>query len=94
MRPGELRPASRIADFSCADNRGSPGNDLFILNHFLTGPLGASPQLAGQVNYNDPFIDRALECQAFQGRIPNFVTVDYYDVGDLFEAVAALNQAP
>jgi len=31
--------------------------------------------------------DRARECGAFHGRIPNFVTVDYYEIGDVFDVV-------
>ncbi|MBI5488468.1 MAG: hypothetical protein HY905_14135 [Deltaproteobacteria bacterium] len=77
-------------DFSCARNRGSDGNLLFIFNHFLTNPV-ADPDLAEQVNYNPLLIDRLHECQAGSGRLPNFVTVDFYDLGDLFAAVDALN---
>ncbi len=79
-----------IEEFSCADNRGDPGNDLFILNHFLTAPLGTE-NLAEMVNFNPVLSDRASECQTFAGRIPNFVTVDFSDVGDLFSVVDDLN---
>jgi hypothetical protein len=77
-------------DFSCAPNRGDPGNGLFILNHFLTQLVG-SADLARQVNFNPPFLDRALQCQAERNRLPNFVTVDFYDIGDVFYVVDALN---
>ncbi len=80
-----------VGDFTCADNRGSPNNDLFILNHFLTGALGASPDLAAQANANPFFVDRALECQTYYGRIPNYPTVDYYEIGNVFDVTAALN---
>jgi hypothetical protein len=77
-------------DFSCAINRGSPANSLFILNHFLTRFVG-SPVLADMVNHNPLFIDRAEQCLSESGRLPNFVTVDYYDIGDLFPVVQNLN---
>ena len=77
-------------DFSCADNRGSPTNDLFILNHFLTGVFG-SPALAAQVNGNPFLIDRAQECEAFHSTSATFVTVDFYEIGDVAAAVASLN---
>ena len=77
-------------DFSCAINRGSMANSLFILNHFLTRFVGA-PNFAEMVNHNPLFIDRALQCQAESGRLPNFVTVDYYDIGDVFSVVDKLN---
>lgn len=77
-------------DFSCAPNRGDPANSLFILNHFLTRTVGA-PRLAEMVNHNPLFIDRALECMEANSRLPNFVTVDFYDIGDLFGVVRELN---
>lgn len=75
---------------SCAPNRGNPGHPLFILNHFLTQVVG-SPQLADQINHDPLFVDRALACQAARSRLPNFVTVDFYDIGDVFSVTAVLN---
>jgi len=77
-------------DFSCAKNRGSLANPLFILNHFLTRAVG-SPALAEMVNHNPLFLSRAQQCQAESGRLPNFVTVDFFDIGDLFAVVETLN---
>ena len=74
-------------DFSCAHNRGSPSNDLFILNHFLTAVFGA-PELAEMVNHDPLLSDRILECEAFQSTVANFVTVDFVEIGDVFTAVA------
>jgi len=78
------------SQFSCNRNRGSAANPLFILNHFLTNFIG-SPALAEQVNHNPLFINRALQCEAESGRLPNFVTVDFHDIGDVFEVVNTLN---
>ncbi len=78
------------SQFSCNRNRGSLSNPLFILNHFLTNFIG-SPALANQVNHNPLFIDRALQCESESGRLPNFVTVDFHDIGDLFDVVDTLN---
>lgn len=82
--------ASVPADFSCADNRGDPGSPLFILNHFLTEIFG-SPDLADQVNHNPFLIDRAVECETFHGQSATFVAVDFSSIGDVHQAVAALN---
>ncbi len=82
--------AETIADFSCAPNRGDPQNPLFIFNHFLTQTL-AVPDQAPTVNANPFLLDRARECMQADGSLPNFVTVDFYDQGDLFAAVRALN---
>ena len=79
-----------VSGFTCEDLRGEPGNDLFILNHFLTRTIG-HPSFAELVNFDPFFVERARECEAFHGRIPNFVTVDYHEIGDVFEVVAALN---
>lgn len=78
------------AQLSCAPNRGNPSHPLFILNHFLTQTVGR-PDLAEQINYNPLFIDRALACETSRSRLPNFVTVDYYDIGDVFPVTAELN---
>jgi len=78
-------------DFVCTPNRGDPANPLFLLNHFLTGPLGGSPDFAEMVNYNPLFVDRARQCEEEREALPNFVAVDFYDIGDLFDVVDALN---
>ena len=82
--------ASAPEDFSCAHLRGSPSNELFILNHFLTDVFG-SPELAETVNHNPFLLDRALDCQMFHETAANFVTVDFVDIGDAHDAVDALN---
>lgn len=82
-----------VQELSCDPNRGDPDNPLFILNHFLTAPV-AFPELAEQVNHNPLLWDRALGCQAEAGHLPNFVTVDFYDIGDVLAVVDALNQVP
>ncbi|MGI9602627.1 MAG: hypothetical protein ACR2QE_12130 [Acidimicrobiales bacterium] len=78
------------ADFSCAPNRGSTTNPLFILNHFLTDVFG-SPALAQQVNFDPLLSDRLAECEQFHDTPANFVTVDFADIGDVHAAVLALN---
>ena len=78
-------------DLVCDPNRGDPSNPLFLLNHFLTRPLGGLPEFAEMVNYNPLFVERALQCEDERNAIPNFVAVDFYDIGDLFEVVDTLN---
>lgn len=80
-------------DFSCAPNRGSTSNPLFILNHFLTSPF-ASPALAEMVNHNPFFVDRAEQCRDESGDLPNFVTVDFENIGDVYDVVRSLNGLP
>jgi hypothetical protein len=78
-------------DLVCDPNRGNPANPLFLLNHFLTAPLGGDPNLAEMVNYDPLFIERARQCEEEGDALPNFVAVDFYDIGDLFDVVDALN---
>ena len=82
--------ARKRNDLVCRKNRGSSKNSLFILNHFLTRPV-ASAKLADEVNHNPFFQKRVEECRKASGRIPNFVTVDFYERGDVIAVVDELN---
>ncbi len=78
------------SDFRCTANRGVQSNDLFVLNHFLEAAI---PTLANAelVNFNPGFIDHARTCMLETGRLPNFPTVDFYEIGDLFAVARELN---
>ncbi|MBW2316773.1 MAG: hypothetical protein JRH10_21635 [Deltaproteobacteria bacterium] len=76
----------------CAVNRGTSASPLFILNHFITATAG-HPTLAAAVNFEPDLGDRALLCGGLYSRVPNFITVDYYEVGDLLAATARVNAA-
>jgi hypothetical protein len=78
-----------VAELSCRMNRGGAGNPLFILNHFLTH-VYAVPEQAAVVN-GALLVDRAKLCKQESGRLPNFVTIDFYSVGSLFETTRMLN---
>jgi len=79
-------------EFSCALNRGDPSNPLFLVNHWVNSDLGLpSEDDAMQVNVYDVLHGRALECMQSSGDLPNFVAVDFYEHGDLFAVVDALN---
>jgi hypothetical protein len=82
--------AEAATDFSCDLNRGTAGNPLFIFNHFLTDTFPV-PEEAATTNANPFLLDRARACQDASGALPNFVTLDFYAEGDLFETVDALN---
>ena len=82
-----------INDFTCDFNRGDSLNDLFIFNHFVTdATLGYGLYAeSNDVNSNPFFITRALDCQNQTNKLPNFVTVDYYELGDGLAVVDQLN---
>ena len=82
--------AQRPTDLNCDPNRGDPGHPLFIFNHFLTYPV-ALEHLAESVNHDPDLSARVERCAAESGRRPNFVTVDFYDIGDVLSVVEALN---
>jgi hypothetical protein len=83
--------ARQPEDLSCDPNRGDPANELFIFNHFLTQTTGGA-DLAEMINYDPFFSDRVDDCRAANdGAFPNFLTVDFYDIGDVFAVVDALN---
>lgn len=80
-------------DFSCAPGRGGPDNPLFLLNHWLP-QRPALPSDALEVNAADVLLERARRCAEERDHVPNIVVVDFYDAGDLFSTVAALNGLP
>ena len=82
--------AEMPADLSCRLGRGDGDGALFIFNHFLTAPV-ALPSLAEMINHNPSFLERARTCEMERSHLPNFVTVDFHDIGDVLEVTDALN---
>lgn len=79
-------------EFSCELNRGSKDNDLFLMNHWVnTAANLPSEDNAMVVNLSDVLLARARQCEEEAGQRPNFVAVDFYEHGDLFEVVDELN---
>ena len=80
-------------DFSCDWFRGEPENELFIFNHFITNPL-PNETAAQEVNAYDVLMPRLQKCQNENGKFPNFITVDFFSVGDTLRVVNELNGHP
>ncbi len=80
--------AANSGEFSCQVNRGNGSNDLFILNNFIT-PANATD--AQTVNTNPYFLNRVQQCQQERGKFPNFITVDFFELGDALAVVNQLN---
>jgi hypothetical protein len=78
------------SEFSCQQNRGSRQNALFLLNHWVENPL-PDEGLSRTANAHDVLLSRARQCQTESGKLPNFVAVSHYAVGDLFAVVRELN---
>ena len=83
---------SNSNDFNCNFNRGDSLNNLFIFNHFVTSLLGTGNEsISTQVNSNPFFIDRINQCREQKNKFPNFITVDFYELGNAMETVDILN---
>jgi hypothetical protein len=78
------------ADFTCALGRGVANSPLFLVNHWLSNPL-SSIDYAREVNVQAVLGKRIDDCTKAAGRAPTFVSVDFYDVGDLFSVVKTAN---
>ncbi len=77
-------------EMSCEPNRGTEEGEFFLLNHWIER---ASPSRVDSALLNEYqfLLDRAQECAEVRGQIPNFVAVNFYLNGDLFDVVDELN---
>lgn len=78
------------ADFSCEPNRGRADSPLFQLNHWIE-KVTPSPGDAARVNAYPFLLERALQCQARRGHVPNLVAINFYELGDALRVVDVLN---
>ena len=89
-----------IDDFSCDLNRGEEQNPLFIFQSLYHNFLLAISNLelyyeqVEEVNSNPYFINRVYDCALEVDKFPNFITVDFYDIGDCMQVVNVLNELP
>ncbi|MBW7863111.1 MAG: hypothetical protein H3C30_01710 [Candidatus Hydrogenedentes bacterium] len=81
-----------LEEFDCRLDRGEKTNALLNLNHFLKSQPTPRRHLALAANSNPFFMDRVMKCVREIGRIPNFITVDFYEQGDVFSVVEAVNR--
>tara|TARA_B100000902_G_C27301409_1_gene913035 strand:+ start:1242 stop:2228 length:987 start_codon:yes stop_codon:yes gene_type:complete len=84
---------ANINDFNCDYNRGDSLNDLFIFNHFLTDAMfgyGLYSESA-IVNTDSFFLNRVLNCQSQKSKFPNFLTVDFFELGDCMSVTEQIN---
>eukprot|EP00666_Eupelagonemidae_sp_cell4sb_P015745 gene15745-13773_t len=103
MRGGVGRPLAGSASFPAAlpagtrtvayaEGAGHYARRLGTLNHFLSiGGIGAPP-LAQRANAEEAVRRRAAACiEEWGGRVPNLVAVDFWSMGGVVPAVAAIN---
>jgi hypothetical protein len=82
-----------VKDFSCAPERGKPGNLLFLINHWLRPDGPPDPSAAAHVNSRSILLDRFRRCAARREVLPNVIAVDFTEVGALHATVRELNSA-
>ncbi len=81
-----------LSEFSCDLNRGQSENPLFLMNHWLSTEANLpDASAAPQANAMDVLMQRVADCEQVAGRRPTFIAVDFYEQGDLFAVVDALN---
>ena len=86
---------NNINSFTNDFNRGDSINDLFIFNHFVTDPLlgiGMSSE-SSIVNEYIFLMPRIQQHYNEKGKFPNFVTLDFYDLGQGKVVVDSLNSS-
>jgi hypothetical protein len=77
-------------DFSCEPNRGGAEAPFFLLNHWIQ--RGAPNRVdAAIVNEYDFLLARSQQCAEERGKMPNFVAINFYQNGDVFDVVDTLN---
>lgn len=79
-----------VESFSCESNRGAPGAPLLQINHWLNGFTNLVSD-ARRVNAADVLGPRVEQCRTERGMQPNFVAVNYAEIGDLMMVVDQLN---
>ena len=78
-------------DFECeATQLNQTANKLYALNHYLLNPY-TRQEISETVNYNPLLQDRITQCTQEAGRIPNFVSLTFTEVSNLFEDIDELN---
>ncbi len=75
----------------CDADRGTKGNSIYVIDNYLENLVIETPQNAALTNYDPFLVDRVLFCKQQESTLPNFVMVNYYEVGDLFHVVDVLN---
>jgi hypothetical protein len=81
---------NKYGEINCEFNRGSPTNSLFIFNHFITSLTG-NKNNAKNVNSFNYLMNHIFNCKNLKNKFPNFITVDFYEIGESIDVVDKLN---
>ena len=75
---------------SCAENRGDATAPLFLMNHWIQR-IAPDRTDAVRINALDVLVARARQCERERGLRPNYLAVNFYDIGDVVAAADVLN---
>ena len=81
---------NKYGEINCEFNRGNPENSLFIFNHFITSLTG-NKENANKVNSFKYLMNHITNCKDLKNKFPNFITVDFYEIGESIDVVSKLN---
>ena len=82
--------ATKTKQLSCDLNRGDPDSPLLMLNHWADV---FPPRLTANAEFLERrfILQRVRQCARARGLPVSLIASDYYDTGDLVEAVDAIN---
>jgi hypothetical protein len=78
-----------IKGFTCAANRGSADNPLFLMNHWVSSSP-PDPGLAAKANTRAVLNQRLEQCRRDRGLVPNVIAADFATKGDVVAVAADL----
>ena len=81
---------NKYGQINCEFNRGNPINSLFIFNHFITSFTG-NKNNAKNVNSFKFLMNHIIKCKDLKNKFPNFITVDFFEIGESLDVVGKLN---
>ena len=81
---------NKYGKINCEFNRGNPTNSLFIFNHFITSFTG-NKNNAKDVNSFKFLMNHIIKCKDLKNKFPNFITVDFFEIGESLDVVSKLN---
>ncbi|KAG0362000.1 PLC-like phosphodiesterase [Gamsiella multidivaricata] len=90
---------SKGAAYPCTvDRPKDQRKPMYVLNHFISGNLTVDgqqisipqPGLASQTNGAD-LVSHVNDCKTTFNQMPNFLAVDFYDNGTVFQTLASVN---
>ena len=80
------------SSMDCEKLRGDVNQPVYHMNNWLKNQAGLSdPNRASEANDVDFMVERAIECIELHQKRPTFIAVDWWEEGDVVEAVERVN---